>query len=73
MRDAVQRKELVPLREFLDAKKSIYAKSWVPTPWQVVSWGLRQLGVTGGDSAEDRLVAGNFVVMANVEVCDTNI
>lgn len=67
--DAVRRKELVPLKDFLDAKTSIYAKSWVPTPWQVVSWGLRQIGVMGGEPAEDRLVAGNFVVMANVEVC----
>ena len=66
--DAVKRKELVPLKDFLESKGSIYAKSWVPTPWQVVSWGLRQLGVLGGDLAEDRLVAGNFVVMANVEV-----
>lgn len=68
VQDAVDRKELVPLKEFLDAKKSIYAKAWIPTPWQAVSWGLKQLGVVGGESAEDRLVAGNFVVMANLEV-----
>lgn len=68
VQDAVERKELVPLKEFLDAKKSIYAKTWIPTPWQAVSWGLKQLGVMGGEAAEDRLVAGNFVVMANLEV-----
>lgn len=68
VQDAVDRKELVPLKEFLDAKKSIYAKTWIPTPWQAVSWGLKQLGVVGGEPAEDRLVAGNFVVMANLEV-----
>lgn len=69
LQDALQRKELVPLQEFLSAKKSVYAKNWVPTPWQVVSWGLRQLGVAGGETAEDKLAVGNFVVMANVEVC----
>ena len=68
LQDAVERKELVPLAEFLNAKKSIYAKTWIPTPWQAVSWGLKQLGVMGGESVEDKLVAGNFVVMANVEV-----
>jgi charged multivesicular body protein 7 len=68
VQDAVDRKELVPLAEFLNAKKSIYAKTWIPTPWQAVSWGLKQLGVMGGESVEDKLVAGNFVVMANVEV-----
>ena len=68
LQDAVERKELVPLAEFLNAKKSIYAKTWIPTPWQAVSWGLKQLGVMGGESVEDKLVAGNFVVLANVEV-----
>ena len=68
LQDAVERKELVPLAEFLNAKKSIYAKTWIPTPWQAVSWGLKQLGVMGGESVEDKLVAGNFVVMVNVEV-----
>ena len=68
LQDAVERKELVPLAEFLNAKKSIYAKTWIPTPWQAVSWGLKQLGVMGGESVEDKLVAGSFVVMANVEV-----
>ena len=68
LQDAVERKELVPLAEFLNAKKSIYTKTWIPTPWQAVSWGLKQLGVMGGESVEDKLVAGSFVVMANVEV-----
>ena len=68
VQDAIDSKELVPLREFLNTQKSIYAKSWVPTPWQAVSWGLKQLGVMGGEPTEDKLVAGNFVVMANLEV-----
>jgi charged multivesicular body protein 7 len=72
LQDAVERKELVPLAEFLNAKKSIYAKTWIPTPWQAVSWGLKQLGVMGGESVEDKLIAGNFVVMANVEVRQNN-
>ncbi|KAK4544401.1 hypothetical protein LTR36_004292 [Oleoguttula mirabilis] len=65
--DAVKKKELIPLRDFMEAKQSVYAKSWIPTPWQVVSWGLRQLGVMGREGVEDRLVTGNFVIMANVE------
>ena len=65
--DAIRRRELVPLKDFLDAKKNIYARSWIPSPGQVVTWGLKQLGVIG-DAADDKLVAGNFVVTANVEV-----
>ena len=66
MQDAVDRGELIPLAEFLAAKKSVYHKSWVPSPWQVVSWGLKQLGV-GGSGSSDQLSVGDFVVMANVE------
>ncbi|KAK5709591.1 hypothetical protein LTR17_019675 [Elasticomyces elasticus] len=67
LEDAVREKQLVPLRDFLDAKQSIYTKSWLPTPWQVMSWSLRQIGVIGREGTEDRLVKGDFVVMANVE------
>lgn len=73
VQDAVDRKELVLLSEFLAAKKSIYAKTWLPTPWQAVSWGLKQLGVVGGESEDDKLVAGSFVVVANLEVRQNDI
>jgi charged multivesicular body protein 7 len=66
--DAVRKKEFIQLKEFFDAKQSVYAKSWIPTPWQIVNWTLRQLGVVGGATNDDRLVAADFVVMANVEV-----
>lgn len=66
--DAIQKKDLIQLKEFLDAKQSVYAKSWIPTPWQVLRWGLRQLGVLGGDAVDDKLVTASFVVIANVEV-----
>ena len=68
IQDAVGKKDLIQLKEFLDAKQSVYAKSWIPAPWQIVSWTLRQLGVIGEGSTEDKLVAADFVVMANVEV-----
>ena len=62
--DAVEKQELVPLNDFLGATKSIYAKSWVPSPWQVMNWGLKQIL-----GPADKLAVGNLVVMANVEVC----
>ncbi|KAF2497075.1 hypothetical protein BU16DRAFT_349006 [Lophium mytilinum] len=71
--DAVSKKEMVPLNEFLASKTSIYNRSWVPTPRQVISWGLRQLGVIGAPGSQDRLAVGNFVVMANVEAAASNV
>jgi len=51
----------------MSAKTSIYSRTWLPSPWQVVSWGLRQLGLVNRDSG-DKLGVGRFVVMDNVEV-----
>jgi charged multivesicular body protein 7 len=66
----VKKKDLIQLKEFLDAKQSVYAKSWIPTPWQILSWGLRQLGVLGDgtEGMDERVATADFVVMANVEV-----
>ena len=66
--DAVEKREFIPLDDFLNATKSVYAKSWIPSPWQVVSWGLKQVGVASLFGASDKLSVGNLVVMANVEV-----
>lgn len=68
VQDAVRRKELIQLKEFLDAKQSVYATSWIPTPWQVLSWGLRALGVLGDGTDEGRVERAEFVVVGLVEV-----
>ena len=68
MQDAVRKKELIQLQEFLDAKTSVYASSWVPTPWQVLSWGLRALGVLGDGTEEGRVERADFIVVGLVEV-----
>ncbi|KXT08018.1 hypothetical protein AC579_2534 [Pseudocercospora musae] len=66
LEDAVKSKALVPLKEFLENTQSLYHKSWIPTPWQGLTWALRQAGLIGA-GAHDRLVRGQFVVVANVE------
>ncbi|KAI9681027.1 MAG: hypothetical protein M1822_007101 [Bathelium mastoideum] len=65
IQDAVQKKELILIKDFLSSTTSIYHKSWVITPRQVVAWMLRQVGFTG--TSQDRLVVGHFVSVANVE------
>ncbi|KAF2103436.1 hypothetical protein NA57DRAFT_33354 [Rhizodiscina lignyota] len=66
--DAVAKGEMIPLAHFLQQRHSIYSRNRI-SPWSVLTWGLRQLGVLGAESSsEDRLVVGEFVVKANVEV-----
>ncbi|KAJ0385553.1 hypothetical protein COL922a_006131 [Colletotrichum nupharicola] len=68
IREAVADKELYPVKDFLGAKDSIYAKTWSQVPWSVVSWVAGQLGFGGGStSGEDKLPKGQFVVLKNVE------
>ncbi|KAF4552120.1 Snf7-like protein 2 [Elsinoe fawcettii] len=64
--DAVAQGALIPLHDFNARERSIYAPGpWVPSPMQVVRWGLKQLGLTGGGG--DALVAGDFVVRETLE------
>jgi charged multivesicular body protein 7 len=71
--EAVQKKEMIPLKEFLNSKESIYKTSWIPSPWKVVQWGLRQIGVLGQPKLADKLGAGDFVVLKNAEVAADEI
>lgn len=55
--------------EFLGNRKSIYSKSWVPSPWALLSWGLKTIGLVGEGSwdANGRLREGELVIVENVE------
>ncbi|EON61088.1 hypothetical protein W97_00299 [Coniosporium apollinis CBS 100218] len=65
--DAVSKKEMIPLKEFLASKTSIYARSWTLSPWAVLSWSLRQVGLLSSNPASDTLAVGSFVIVANIE------
>jgi charged multivesicular body protein 7 len=71
--DAVQKKEFIPLKDFMTSKESIYKSSWIPSPWQVLQWGLRQAGIIGQPKLAEKLNSGNFVVLQNVEVAADEI
>jgi len=60
---------MMPLNEFLHLKESIYSRSWMPSAWKVIQWGLRQVGVLGQQSSlPQKLGVGNFVLIKNVEL-----
>ncbi|GAM85058.1 hypothetical protein ANO11243_030610 [Dothideomycetidae sp. 11243] len=65
--DGLQSGALMPLDRFLTAEKSIYNRSWLPGPVQVITWGLRALGFGTGSGAGDKLIAGDLVVIGAVE------
>lgn len=67
VRDAIAKKEMMPVQEFLATRESVYHKSWIIKPWDIVSWGLKQLGLAGGEDGEDRLPVGRLVILSNIE------
>ncbi|KAL2266927.1 hypothetical protein VTJ83DRAFT_4204 [Remersonia thermophila] len=64
VQEALAARDLIPLREFLDAKDSIYRRSW--SVWNLASWTMKQLGVADYLKS-DALPPGDFVVLSNVE------
>ncbi|PVH80340.1 hypothetical protein DL98DRAFT_515442 [Cadophora sp. DSE1049] len=67
VREGLKARQWIDVREFEEAKESIYKKGWtipVPSVGDVLGWGLRQLGFGGG---EEKLVKGRVVVMENLE------
>ncbi|KAF2121384.1 Snf7-domain-containing protein [Lophiotrema nucula] len=63
--DAVSKNDFIPLSDFLNAQTSVYHKSWIPSPWAAVRWGLRQIGLLPG--LGDEIAAADYVVLTNVE------
>jgi len=60
---------MIPLKEFLGSNKNVYQKSWIPplpSAMDVARWGFERIGLFG--SSSDKLIEGDYVVMANVEV-----
>ncbi|RDL40009.1 Uncharacterized protein BP5553_04349 [Venustampulla echinocandica] len=72
IREAMARREMISLKEFEESEESIYTpkSGWglaIPlSPWGVLKWGVRMLGLGGGVN-EDKLLVEKVVVLSNVE------
>lgn len=64
LQEAIAKRELMPLEEFMNASDSIYTRSWIIKPWDIVGWGLRQFGISFGGG---KLPGGRLVILGNVE------
>lgn len=71
--EALQKKEMILLKDFMNSTTSIYKTSWIPTPWSALQWSLRTVGVLGKPTPPDKLAVRNYVVLKNVEVAGDEI
>lgn len=67
VREAVDGREMMPVKEYMAAKESIYRRPWILSPWSVLSWGLKQAGLRYGAGGEDKLPNMKVVILKNVE------
>ena len=74
--DSVRSGKLVDQRDFLTSEQSIYHRSWLPSPWAIFQWSLRQVGVNLGgsyDVAGGRLKTGKLVLVQALEALAKDI
>jgi charged multivesicular body protein 7 len=65
VQESIRHKDIIPAKEFIESKESIYHNPWSLNPLNLLGWGLRQLGVTGAFGS--RVATGQFVVLQNLE------
>jgi charged multivesicular body protein 7 len=51
--DTVRSGKMVDLHDFLASEKSIYSKSWIPSPWSILHWSLRKVGLVWASGSYD--------------------
>ncbi|POS88156.1 hypothetical protein EPUL_000325 [Erysiphe pulchra] len=66
VREGIEKGQLIPRKEFMQAFSSIYEKSWAKWPWQALSQGLKQLGFYRNPKL-DKSSTGEFVLLENIE------
>jgi charged multivesicular body protein 7 len=63
--ESIQRRDIIPVKEFENSKESIYHNPWSLNALNLLGWGLRQLGVERGFNP--KLATGQFIVRQNIE------
>ena len=66
--EAVRSGKMIDAKDFAAAEQSIYRRAWVPSPWAVLRWSLRQIGI-GANSYDvnGRLRNGNLILVQALE------
>ena len=67
VQEGIAKGVLVPEKEFLSARESVYASRWRLNPLELVGWGLRRLGLFGVPSNNLPRGEVRFVVLGNLE------
>lgn len=72
---AVQNGRFIDVKDFNAAEHSIYQKSWIPSPWAVIRWTLRQAGLLsrGSYDLEGGIRQSQLVLVEGLERLSTQL
>ncbi|KIW21506.1 hypothetical protein PV08_02086 [Exophiala spinifera] len=67
--EAVRSGKMIDVQDFLTSDKSIYTKTWIPSPLAILRWGLQRAGLvgTGSYDVNGHLRRGNLVLVSALE------
>lgn len=67
--DGIRSGQMLELKDFVDSTNSIYQQTWIPSPWSVLKWSLRQTGLIGARSYDvsGNIRTGQLVLVAALE------
>ncbi|OAP62596.1 hypothetical protein AYL99_01823 [Fonsecaea erecta] len=67
--ECVRQGKMVDLQDFISSEKSIYSRSWIPSPWAVLRWGLQKAGLSWSsfDLRGGRLKAAKLALVPALE------
>lgn len=64
--EGLKSKAMMPLKDFLLARESVYSRDWSEMPWRILEWGLEKVGLVAWNG--EKVAFGEFVILGNVEV-----
>lgn len=67
--EAIRNGRMLGLKDFDGLEHSIYRRGWLPTPWTVMQWALRQAGILSRISYDEagKLRSGQLVLIHALE------
>ncbi|KIX92386.1 uncharacterized protein Z520_11860 [Fonsecaea multimorphosa CBS 102226] len=68
--ECVRQGKMIDLQDFITSERSIYSRSWIPSPWAVLRWSLQKAGLSwssGWELSGSRLKAGKLALVPALE------
>ncbi|KAI1001728.1 hypothetical protein K3495_g6471 [Podosphaera aphanis] len=66
--EGIDNGKLYSFQKFMESPQSIYHKGWVPRPVDLLTWSLKQLGISSRGDDQSLFAMGKVVLLENLEI-----